>query len=287
MASRQFIEERIQKAQEQITKKQNLIIKMQDRISKNMTKLQKLGFTEEQISVGLDNPFRLDRSNPNHDKGFDLCYSISNAVDSIQSAQKALPELQERLQKYEADLQVIIEKENSRDIKVILDFLENWKEEVKKYYQAHTDKWISTLKDYWKEDHKYCEWYNHHFHERRNKDLLKEMKKPVEEAKARHGFFNYLDPYMIRQVDGEYIIDMEKLQKDLDQEANRKYDFIIERTNAIVGQITDASHLSIGDKGDLNGFIIGTKGIAKVQTIGAGGWNIQCYHFRTLIHEMK
>ena len=78
---------------------------------------------------------------------------------------------------------------------------------------------------------------------------------------------------------------MAKLEKDLDEEANRKYDFIIERTNAIVGEITDASDLEVGAKQDLNGYITGTRGRAKVQTIGAGGYNIQCFHFRTLINE--
>ena len=78
---------------------------------------------------------------------------------------------------------------------------------------------------------------------------------------------------------------MDKLSKDLDEEANRKYDFIIERTNAIVGEITDASGLSVGSKQDLNGYIVGKRGVAKVQTIGAGGYNVQCFHFRTLIHE--
>lgn len=78
---------------------------------------------------------------------------------------------------------------------------------------------------------------------------------------------------------------MIRLKKDLDEEANRKYDFIIERTNAIVGKITDAGMLKIGAKGDLNGYIKGEKATAKVQTIGAGGYNIQCYHFRTLIHK--
>ena len=81
------------------------------------------------------------------------------------------------------------------------------------------------------------------------------------------------------------MLDVNKLRKDLDQEAAQKYDNIIERTNTIVGQITDASNLSVGASGDLNGYIIGTNGTAKVTTIGAGGYNIQCYHFRTLIHK--
>jgi hypothetical protein len=77
------------------------------------------------------------------------------------------------------------------------------------------------------------------------------------------------------------------MQNDLKEEYNRKYDYIIEKTNEIVGTITDASYLSVDANGNLNGYIIGDRGKANVNTIGAGGYNIQCYHFRTLIHEMK
>lgn len=280
MASKQYVEERIQKATEQITKKQGTIQKKINLISKKEDQIRKLGFDPaEATEFGWS-------SDEKQNKAGSLAGDIRFLEDDLERLHKEVKELQERLQKYETDLQVIIEKENSRDIKVILDFLENWKEEVKKFYNRQTEDWISTLKDYWKEESKFCEWFNQHFEERRNKDLLKEMKRPVEEAKEIHAGFNYLDRYMERQ-NGEYILNMELLQKDLDQEANRKYDFIIERTNAIVGQITDASALTIGNKGDLNGFIKGTKGTAKVQTIGAGGWNIQCFHFRTLINEVK
>ena len=47
---------------------------------------------------------------------------------------------------------------------------------------------------------------------------------------------------------------------------------IIERTNKIVGEITDAAGLTI-TAGELNGVIIGTKGKARVKTIGCGGYN--------------
>jgi hypothetical protein len=81
--------------------------------------------------------------------------------------------------------------------------------------------------------------------------------------------------------------DEELLEKDLQTEADRKYDDIVNRANAICGKITDARGLWVGNKGDLDGIVIGERGTAKIQTIGAGGYNIQCYHFRTLIHEVK
>ena len=85
----------------------------------------------------------------------------------------------------------------------------------------------------------------------------------------------------------EKVFDSEKFEKEIKQEANRKYDDMINRVMKVTGKITDASDLHIGLKGDLNGFIHGEKGTAKLNTIGAGGYNIQCYHFRTLVHEIK
>ena len=48
---------------------------------------------------------------------------------------------------------------------------------------------------------------------------------------------------------------------------------------------TDASGLEVGAKGELNGLVNGTRGVARVTTIGAGGYNIQCFHFRTLVKD--
>lgn len=77
------------------------------------------------------------------------------------------------------------------------------------------------------------------------------------------------------------------LEKTMDEEKRAKLLDLISRIMSTVGTITDAAALYIGPEGDINGIIVGTEGKAKIQTIGAGGYNIQCFHFRTLIHEIK
>ena len=77
------------------------------------------------------------------------------------------------------------------------------------------------------------------------------------------------------------------LEKTMEEEKRAKLLDLIGRIMSTVGTITDAAALYIGPEGDINGIIVGTEGKAKIQTIGAGGYNIQCFHFRTLIHEYK
>jgi len=67
----------------------------------------------------------------------------------------------------------------------------------------------------------------------------------------------------------------------------KRIQFII-RTNAITGDTITGAALHIDTaSGDVNGTIAGKSGTATVKTIGAGGYNIQCYHFRCLVREVK
>lgn len=67
----------------------------------------------------------------------------------------------------------------------------------------------------------------------------------------------------------------------------KRIQFII-RTNAITGDTITGAALHIDTaSGDVNGTIAGKDGTATVKTIGAGGYNIQCYHFRCLVREAK
>ena len=210
-------------------------------------------------------------------------YDLKWCLKDIEAAQKALDG-------YKAQLVAESEKANSRDVKVIVDFLNAWKKRNFKFYTQEFESYLIDRKEFLKKDKEYCDWHNNGGWKDPNKE---EINKAHNELHKTFQFrWAFLSPYLERKYNPKAIgytmtFNTEKLQKDLDHEADRKYDFIIERTNAIVGTITDASGLRVGEKDDLNGFIIGTKGVAKVQTIGAGGYNIQCFHFRTLINRAK
>lgn len=78
------------------------------------------------------------------------------------------------------------------------------------------------------------------------------------------------------------------IKKMLDTEEQDKVLDLVKRVTKVIGSITDASMLHIGEQnGELNGIVIGTDGRCEVKTIGAGGYNIQCYHYRVLVKKLK
>lgn len=227
----------------------------------------------------------------------------------LKYALRDLEEAQKGLADYKAQLVVEGEKALSRNVPAILEFLEGWKKRVFAYYDADlreafaekekvrklgrelekqsygTPEYEAAHKAY--EEASHANYAKHHGYYR---DLTPEERKKARarhiyetRVKIREGEWEYLRHYFL----GTYEESVAKLQNELDEEAKRKYDFIVERATAITGKITDASALRVGAKDDLNGYIIGERGTAKVQTIGAGGYNIQCFHFRTLINELK
>lgn len=272
MASREFIENRIAGKEQELTK-----------LNKKMERILKA----QAGNWETNNPYGY------HER--DIKYTQKD----IEAAEKAL-------NNYKAQLQAEIEKAASRNVPAILEFLENWKNLVTQLYeegfdsyyadkaevlrlnkvfsdaQYGTPEWTTSKEAFEQASKEFrCKRYGYY----ENHVVLNRWgKEVVEKVKIRDGEYEHLMPYT---SSGEHKDASAKLNRVLTEEANRKYDFIIERTNAIVGEITDASSLKVGAKGDLNGFIKGTKGTAKVQTIGAGGHNIQIFHFRTLITPVK
>lgn len=63
---------------------------------------------------------------------------------------------------------------------------------------------------------------------------------------------------------------------------------IYSRTSQYVGKLVDMVAIEWGDNGSLNGIVIGEKGDnARVETIIAGGYNIQCEHYRVLVKPLR
>lgn len=271
MASIEFITKRIEGKQKEIKK-----------LESKLARIEKAQATNWEV-----NPYYYSES--------DLKWTRKD----LETARVALAE-------YEKQLATETEKANSRNVPAILEFLEGWKERATEFYRIGLVEYYETRKvlrelyaaysaahygtpereaaeaAYNEANGKFRCRLNGYYHEEIYEWRGRIQKKSV---KDRDGEIEYIKPYHNERTLDEA---MAKLAKDLKREAEIKYDDIIERTNRVVGQITDASELRIGStRGELNGFITGERGKAEVESIMAGGYNIQCLHIRTLIKPVR
>lgn len=76
---------------------------------------------------------------------------------------------------------------------------------------------------------------------------------------------------------------IEALKKENLEKAQQSVLNLIEKVEDRVGKVIDWSNLHFGSNGMLNGRITGNLGSVYVETIGAGGYNIQRFHYRVLL----
>lgn len=231
---------------------------------------------------------------------------IDNAIKKLEEAEKVAKNWEDKLGE-QISRDAFIEANAPQ---VIKDFLENWKANAIAYYRRDRIDFIDFQRDIWKRERDARrEALNTLPELERARELYKDRepsdfdlgylwpRKPVEEFLKERGLdYNSVreklaarsNPITAKLVQ---IRDKEEreawLEKTMEEEKKAKLADLIARINKVVGTITDASCLTIGGKGDINGFVVGTEGKARVETIGAGGYNIVCFHFRTLIHEIK
>ena len=239
-----------------------------DKIVKAQQKLEKLHKKKERIQVALSggkNPY---------------CYDESNMRECLYDIKAC----EQNIEKLKAKLELETKRLSIR-IPVIEEFLRQW---GLKAYQFHLEE-LNRLKKYNAE-------YNMK-KEQVEKHLINSGEVPnyhnVEKIMKDNGM-SYSDySKMKREMFSSIVLKLENdydwqvtLNKIIEKEIENKRNLLIERVMEVTGKVTDATHLFIADNGEINGIVTGEKGSAKVNTIYAGGYNIQCLHFRVLVSKV-
>lgn len=246
-------------------------------------------------------------------------------TDNVIESLPKLFDLEKVANNWKVKLDTQLNRENAPKIKVLVDFLDKWGERAKAYYKSDAKRYVVLLNNFHTTAHEFLMANNaNDMSYREQRDFVPTFNAFIEDAfdvKNRYRFGSidarsYADPLvdsLTREIanvtfdmhgdesynqcfgysanGGHYelwSVDEEKLNKVIEDEKVRKYEDLCARISAVVGEITDCDYLSIGAKtGELNGIVTGTLGKARVETIGAGGYNIQCFHYRVLVHKLK
>lgn len=308
MTKIQGLQEKVQKATEKVEKCKGAIARHEKQLAKKVATLESVSGR----TVDLDNldAYKWNENGKSYTYYWEAC-DVASKLRDIDGAKKNLKKAETVLENWKSKLDVEVEQERFLEgnaPQVIKDFLENWKEmaydwHIKRYeayqnFKKRIDKEekeeiISYVESNPEVFEKYLE--NGKIKDYWLKDLInirgRGLDKHMEEMK--------LDYYSIQSrkahFAGSTVLYMDSiykeeerlawLKKTLENDKKIKMLDLINRVNAVIGSITDASNLKVR-AGNLNGYIDGENGRAKVETIGAGGYNIQCFHYRTLVNKI-
>jgi hypothetical protein len=184
---------------------------------------------------------------------------IETLLDDIRRAEKDLKNEHEKLNQYK--LKNKAEKDrlaNIPNVPSVEAFLQDWKVKMIDYYMKKTadfEKFYETVKD---------------------------MKYNERQKEIKRNFSADIVIYANISEGRRLAIITEDMEKDI---ILKRLD-LYHRCSEAVGVITDASGLTTGYNGSINGIVHGENGSARVETIEAGGYNIQCYHYRVLVNKI-
>ena len=196
-------------------------------------------------------------------------------------------------------------------IETIETFLKNWRTNALRVYTEESAKWNKMRAELrskeeasgeweYKIDHD-MDWYNAHlslWYSQNGRESWsgKPIPKPEpskllsESAPRFIELCDEINKYVKSNTDTFMHIITEKMGEIdtlLDKEVDRKREALITRVEKKAGRIVDASGLRVGDDGEINGRIKGEENTVNINTITAGGYNIQCLHYRLLVKVIK
>lgn len=240
------------------------------RIKSAKSSIQKLSKKIDRINVALGggkNPYYYDESD-------------------LRRANQELREAEERLRKWEAKAAAEKKEAGEPRIEAVETFLANWRRSASEYYSSR----IAAYKAYCTECSEKRKSLEDDF---RVKGIFLHGKEMRDAEKAAGIDYDSTRQYIKSNFDALTVDVVSRgkqgsvfLEKALTDEVNRKRQNLIARVKKVTGIISDASGLYIADNFEINGVVIGESGKARVTTISAGGWNVQCLHFRVLVKSL-
>ena len=231
-------------------------------------------------------------------------------IQELKSAYIDLGEARNTLAKYQIELEKIDNFDNAEKITVLWEFLTEWENKTYEWYLRNAElyfnlkvnydeawfeaktKWLNNNPKPDQDDRQaYRMWdrQRYYYEEDFNRNYYSAVDNLTKNLTRLNGAYEGEYTGRVRKyIYTSYAVDTEQLKKIIAEEKKRKYEDLVNRVTQITGNITDVSNLRIGNQnGELNGYIIGEQGKAKVETISAGGYNIQRFHYRCLVNPVR
>lgn len=306
------LREKVAAAEQKVEKCKGTIARHEAQMEKKGKKLREMGIDPETADKYS---FVQNGTEMNHEAYWLLC-DYDGKKDDIKGATEKLQDAERILAGWKEKLDIAINEEMViQDLvpQVIQDFLEAWKQNVFQWYCQRYEEFLDLRADLrrqvrevrleayrtvpeYERYRKFQEEYQdgaepddstliNMWPRKPMEDLLKERE--LDDKTVQKKLKNFGDIVIFKMLEFR---DPEKREAWLDgfleEEKKAKLLHLVGRISDITGPITDARGIYIY-AGDLNGVVLGEKGAAKVNTIGAGGYNIQCYHYRMLVHDVS
>lgn len=253
-------------------------------------------------SKEIVNRFVQEKTSDGWDDGV---YEFNSKISQLEDNLSKLYELERISNNWQIKLDKQSNKERIEKIPVIWNFLSDWEAKSIEWYHKNAELYFNLKKEYdskleeYKNSEEFEELverslrcYRTEYLEKNRKYLENRVRYNLEENFIKN-YYSQIDSFTkiitnIKYDLSNYTVNEELLNKEIAKEKEAKYFDLVNRVTELVGEIKDASNLSIGNqRGELNGIIIGEKGNVRVETISAGGYNIQRFHYRVLLHKVS
>jgi hypothetical protein len=253
-----------EKAEAKVEKCKKTIERHKKQLAKKEAVLIKAGFTKEQVENDIDSIKWPEPNKPGGEFYWEAC-DVEHKRRDIRDAGKKLEKAEKTLSNWKEKLAAEQKEEDNvkkADVpEVIMEFLNRWEDEAVAWNVEkanEVDEYIKKLKE---------RGYT--------------AERAVEIAANNHGQL----AVFASRFEG---VKRENFIKDeIAHEKKRKGLKIVWDIKGYAGEIKSYERLYVDVSGNLNGIVVGERNTVEVNTIGAGGYNIQRYHYRTLVKVVK